>query len=94
MVVSHHSRTTKLKATLSSRLAPWSHCTTSSLPYPRSLLLSVPPQSAVAKIFVQHDRDAQDPLGAVGRDDVGGGHGRAQVLPLNGPRPGDEVGAI
>ena len=48
--------------------------------------------SQAAVETVQHERDAQDPLGAVGRDDVGGGHGRAKVLPPDGPGTGNEVG--
>ena len=57
------------------------------LPY----LLFAPPQPAVATL--QHDEcDAQDPVGAVGRDDVCGGDGRAQVLPPHGSGARDEVG--
>ena len=52
---------------------------------------SLPSQPAVATS--EHERDAQDPLRAVGRDDVRGGDGRAQVLPPDGAGAGNEVGA-
>ena len=48
-------------------------------------------QHSVAKDQCEQ-RDAQDPLGAVGRGDVGWRHGGAQVLPAHGPGAGNEVG--